>query len=206
MRSERAPRNLLAWSSPPSNACRRGWSWLQPSTRPPCSMRPGAWASEKWKPRFSRQAAVSSLSRHPQLLTPNPHVFETRGKEVALEAQTKGDKGPPALRPPRPNFSRVPPFCQPPAQTHALVDSGRKPAGAVSLPGSDAAPLACPTGKIYFLRFFSSLLEHRFAGRVAGLPGETGIQARGWWKYQRAGVGEKGSHHPQAPEFLREGC
>lgn len=86
----KAPGNLLA-CSPRSNTFRRGW---EPGSRrlhvlpSPCSQR--ARASEKWKPRLSRQAAVSSLSRHPQLLTPNPHVFETRGKEGGPAGSDEG--------------------------------------------------------------------------------------------------------------------
>lgn len=91
MRSER-PRGISWPALPPrSNTFRRGW---EPGSRDPhvlpspCSQR--ARASETWKPRLSRQAAVSSLSRHPQLLTPNPHVSETRGKEGGPAGSDEG--------------------------------------------------------------------------------------------------------------------
>lgn len=101
------------------------------------------------------------------------------GKRVALQAQTKGDKGPPAPWPPRPSFSRVPPSCQPPAQTHALLtQAGNQPEQfrflvpiqPPGLPGWQDLPLP-------FLLF-------PFGTQVCGLsvwalPGTMGVQAEG---------------------------
>lgn len=80
--------------------------WEQDSSHPhvlpsPCSQR--AWAAGRWKPRLPRQASVSSLSRHPRLRIPNPHVLEKHGKWGGPGDSVGGEQ------PPAGSFVAIPP-------------------------------------------------------------------------------------------------
>ena len=78
----------------------------------------------EWKHVYPARPAVSSLSRHPQLQTPNPHVLETHEKRGNPAVSHEGGCAP-QLWPPHSNFPRVPPSAStPPHGPHLPTHPG----------------------------------------------------------------------------------